>query len=67
MVVTATPVHVEVDREDREDLVAVDRLSLLVDREHPVSVAVEGDAEIEAAAANGVRQAARGRSRRSRR
>src|SRR3954462_4720783 len=46
----------QVEPEPREDLVAVDRLSALVDREHPVAVAVEGDAEIEAAGANGVRQ-----------
>ncbi len=47
-------VDAEVEREHREDLVAVDRLSALVDGEHPVAVAVEGDAEVEAAAANGV-------------
>ena len=57
----------EVEREDREDLVAVDRLAALVHGEHPVAVAVEGDAEVEAAAANGLGEQARGRSRRSRR
>ena len=42
-------VDLEVEREDRDDLVAVDRLAALVDREHPVAVAVEGDPEVEAA------------------
>ena len=40
----------EVEREDREDLVAVERVAVPVDREHPVAVAVERDAEIEALA-----------------
>ena len=44
----------EVEREDSEDLVAVDRLSSLVHGEHPVAVAVECDAEVEAAAAHGL-------------
>ena len=39
----------QVEREDGEDLVAVDRLALGVDRQHPVAVAVEGDAEVVAA------------------
>ena len=39
----------------------------LVDGEHPVAVAVERDAEVEAAAAHDVAAARRGRSRRSRR
>ena len=42
-------VDAEVEREDRDDLVAVDELAALVDREHPVAVAVERDAEVEAA------------------
>ena len=46
---TATSVDAQVEREDREDLVAVDRVSLAVDREHAVAVAVEGDPEVEAA------------------
>jgi hypothetical protein len=46
----------EVEREDGEDLVAVDRLAPLVDRQHPVSVPVEGDPEVEAASADDVRQ-----------
>src|SRR3954462_14333684 len=46
----------QVEREHREDLVAVDRLSALVDLEHPVALAVDGDAEVEAAGATGVRQ-----------
>ena len=54
-------VDAEVEREDREDLVAVDRLAALVDREHPVAVAVEGDPEVEAAVADDV-GAARARS-----
>ena len=41
-------VDAEVEGEDRDDLVAVDELSALVDREHPVAVAVEGDAEVAA-------------------
>ncbi len=46
-------VDAEVEREDGEDLVAVDRLAALVDREHPVAVAVERDAEVETAGAHG--------------
>ena len=46
--VTATSVDAEVEREDRDDPVAVDELAALVDREHPVAVAVEGDPEVEA-------------------
>ena len=38
----------EVEGEDREDLVAVDRLAPLVDGKHPVAVAVERDPEVEA-------------------
>ena len=37
----------EVEREDREGLIAVDRRSPLVDGEHPVAVAVEGDPEVD--------------------
>ena len=48
---TATSVDAQVEREDRDDLVAVDRLAALVDGEHAVAVAVEGDAEVEAAGA----------------
>ena len=44
-------VDAEVEREHRDDLVAVDRGAVRVDREHPVAVAVERDPEIEAAAA----------------
>ena len=40
-------VDAEREREDREDLVAVDRLAALVDREHAVAVAVERDPEVE--------------------
>ena len=39
-------------REDRDDLVAVDDVPVLVDREHPVAVAVERDAEVEPAGAS---------------
>ena len=49
----------EVEREDGEDLVPVDRLAPLVDGEHPVSVAVEGDPDVEAAVADDVGQRAK--------
>ena len=49
-------VDLEVEREDRDDLIAVDGLAVLVDREHAVAVAVEGDAEVEAAVAHGLLQ-----------
>ena len=42
-------VDAEVEREDGEDLVAVDDVAFAVDGEHAVAVAVEGDAEVEAA------------------
>ena len=42
-------VDAEVEREDRDDPVAVDELAALVDREHAVAVAVERDPEVEAA------------------
>ena len=47
MTVTATTSTPRREREDREDLVAVDDLAALVDREHAVAVAVERDAEVE--------------------
>ena len=37
----------ERERQDREDLVAVDRLATLVDGEHAIPVAVERDTEVE--------------------
>ena len=40
-------VDAEREREDREDLVAVERLAALVDGEHAIAVAVERDAEVE--------------------
>ena len=40
-------VDAEVECEHGEDLIAVDRLASLVDREHAVAVAVEGDPEVE--------------------
>ena len=40
-------VDAERKREDRDDLVAVERRTVLVHREHAVAVAVERDAEIE--------------------
>src|SRR5581483_6178738 len=46
-------VDAELESEDGEDLVAVERLAALVDREQPVAVTVEGDAEIELAARHG--------------
>ena len=45
-------VGAEVEREDRDDLVAVDQLAVLVDREHAVAVPVERDPEVEAAVAH---------------
>ena len=45
-----------VEREDRDDLVAVDNVALLVDGEHAVAVAVEGDPEVEAAVEDGALQ-----------
>ena len=60
-------VDLEVEREDRDDLVAVDGLAVLVDGEHAVAVAVERDAEVVAAVDAPSAAAARGRSRRSRR
>src|SRR6476646_4331188 len=41
-------VDFEIEREHRDDLVAVDRIPLRVDSEHAVAVAVEGDPEVEA-------------------
>ena len=52
-------VDAEVEREDRDDPVAVDDLAALVDREHAVAVAVEGDPEVEAAALDDRRLRAR--------
>ena len=40
-------VDAEVEGHDRENLVTVDGLARGVDREHPVAVAVERDAEVE--------------------
>ena len=54
-------------REDREDLVAVERLAQLVDGEHPIAVAVERDPEICADLGRPRGSGLRGRSRRSRR
>ena len=42
-------VDAQVEREDGEDLVAVDRVPFPIDCEHAVAVAVEGDSEVEAA------------------
>ena len=56
----------EIEREHGEDLVAVDRLAALVDREHPVAVAVERDPEVEPCSRR-LAGARAGRSRRSRR
>ena len=58
-------VDAEREREDREDLVAVDDLACSVHCQHAVAVAVERDAEIEALARDETLQAQRGRSRRS--
>ena len=43
-------VDAEMLGQDREDLIAVDRSAVCVDRKHPVAVAVEGDPEVEPAA-----------------
>ena len=40
-------IDLQVEGEDRQDLVAVDRLAFGIDREHAIAVAVEGDAEVE--------------------
>ena len=58
-------VDAEVRREDREDPVAVDDVAVAVDREHPVAVAVERDAEIEPVLDDRSAAARAGRSRRS--
>ena len=47
-------VDAEVEREDGHDLVAVDRIPVRVDGEHPVAVPVEGDAEVVAPAGDGL-------------
>src|SRR5919197_1997277 len=46
----------EVEHQDREDLVAVDDLAARVDREHPVAVAVERDPEVGPGARNSLLQ-----------
>ena len=58
-------VDAERERADRDDLVAVDDLTALVDGEHPVTVAVERDAEIEVARRARPPGGARGRWHRS--
>ena len=50
--------YASMQREDRDDLVAVDLVPLVVDGEHPVTVAVERDPEIEAAVDDGPLQRA---------
>ena len=47
-------VDAEVEREHGDDAVAVDDLAALVDGQHAVAVAVEGDPEVEAAAPTSV-------------
>jgi hypothetical protein len=42
-------IDTQMGREDRQDLIAVELVPAGVDREHPVAVAVEGDAEVEVA------------------
>ena len=59
-------VDAEREREDRQDLVAVDGLATLVHREHAVAVPVEGDTQVEDSLVTVVARP-RGRSRRSRR
>ncbi len=53
---TATSSGLLVEGEDREDPVAVDDLSALVDRDQPVAVAVEGEAERSSALDDGALQ-----------
>ena len=60
-------VDAEVEREHGEDLVAVERVAVLVHGEHPVAVAVERDPEVEPLARGRAPGARAGRSRRSRR
>ena len=40
------PAVVQVDRGDRDDLVTVDELTVLVDRDHAVGVAVERESDL---------------------
>ena len=59
-------VDAEVEREHGEDLVAVDLAPGRVDGQHPVAVAVEGDAEVELRLAARRGRGGAGRWRRSR-
>src|SRR6185437_10338220 len=52
-------IDVEVECEDGEDLISVERLAPLVDGQHPIAVAVERDSEVEAAASDDVGQRAK--------
>ena len=67
MTVTATSVDAQMEREHGDDLIPVDRLAALVDGEHAVAVAVEGDPEVESLRDDEPLQGAEGRSRRNRR
>ena len=60
-------VDAECEREDGEDLVAVERRAVLVDGEHPVAVTVERDPEVVRARPHDVLEQTRDRSHRSRR
>ena len=53
---TAIRSTLEVEGEDRQDLVAVDRLAFGIDREHAIAVTVESDAEVEPSVADDSRQ-----------
>ena len=66
-VVAQQPALVPVERGHHHDLVAVDELALLVDRDHPVGVAVEREAEIGSVVDHRALQARKGPSIRTRR
>ena len=53
---TATRSTPFAQRDDRDDLIAVDRRALRVNREHAIAVAVERDPEVEAVRANRLRE-----------
>ena len=64
---TSWPASAIAEGEDREDLVAVDDLALVVDGQAPVGVAVEGEPDVGAVLDHGLLERARGGWSRSRR
>ena len=60
-------VDAERERQHRDDLVAVDDIALLIDREHAVTVTVERDTEIVTSGSHRLAKHSRDRLRRSRR